>query len=115
MFYANVGQVNAQVPWEVAGQSQATITATLNGQTSTPQTVNLATYAPGIFAINGEGTGQGTILDANYHLVDSTNPAIAGSTVVQIFCTGLGPVTNQPATGAPAPSSHWRRRPRNRR
>jgi adhesin/invasin len=23
--------------------------------------------------------------------------------VVQIFCTGFGPVTNQPATGAPAP------------
>ena len=67
--------------------------------------MNLATYAPGIFAVNGGGTGQGAILDAANHLMDTTNPATAGSTVVQIYCTGLGPVSNQPATGAPAPGS----------
>jgi uncharacterized protein (TIGR03437 family) len=105
LFYANFGQVNAQIPWELASQSQATIIAAINGQTSAPQMVNLATYAPGIFALNGGGTGQGAILDANNLLVDSTNPATAGQTVVQIFCTGLGPVTNQPATGRPAPSN----------
>jgi uncharacterized protein (TIGR03437 family) len=76
----------------------------MNGQTSAAQTVNLATYAPGIFAINGEGTGPGAIQDANYNLVTPSNPATAGTTVVLIYCTGLGPVTNQPATGAPAPS-----------
>jgi uncharacterized protein (TIGR03437 family) len=103
LFYANVGQVNAQIPWELAGQSQTTITATINGQTSAPQTVSLATYAPGIFALNSEGTGQGAILDANYHLVDGSNPAIPGQTTILIYCTGLGPVSsNQPATGAPA-------------
>jgi uncharacterized protein (TIGR03437 family) len=103
LFYGNVGQVNAQVPWELAGQSQTTITATINGQTSAPQTVSLATYAPGIFALNSEGTGPGAILDANYHLVDASNPAIPGQTTILIYCTGLGPVSsNQPATGAPA-------------
>ena len=40
-----------------------------------------------------------------YNLITSSNPAIAGSTVVLIYCTGLGPVSNQPATGAPAPGS----------
>ena len=105
LFYANPGQANAQVPWELSGQSQTTIVATINGQTSAPQTVNLAAYAPGIFATNGAGTGQGAIVDADYHLVDATNPATAGSTVVQIYCTGLGPVTDQPATGAPALST----------
>ena len=103
LFYANVGQVNAQVPWELEGQSQTTIIATINGQTSAPQTVSLATYAPGIFALNSEGTGSGAILDANYHLVDASNPAIPGQTTILIYCTGLGPVSsNQPATGAPA-------------
>jgi len=102
LFYVNVGQVNAQVPWEFA---QGTITASIDGQTGAPITVSVAKYAPGLYSINGQGSGQGAILDANYRLVDSTNPAAAGSTVVQIFCTGLGPVTNQPATGAPAPSS----------
>jgi uncharacterized protein (TIGR03437 family) len=103
LFYANVGQVNAQVPWELAGQSQTTITATINGQTSASQTVGLATYAPGIFAINSEGTGPGAIQDSNFHLVDASNPAIPGQTTILIYCTGLGPVSsNQPATGAPA-------------
>ena len=115
LFYANLGQVNAQVPWELAGQSQATVTVTLGGQTSAPQTATSAPSTPAIFSIGGEGLGQGAILDGNYRLVDLTNPAIPGSTVVQIYCTGLGPVTNQPATGAPAPGSPlWRRPPRRR-
>jgi uncharacterized protein (TIGR03437 family) len=103
LFSASAGQVNAQIPWEMAGQSQTTITAIFGSQAGASQTVSLATFAPGIFSMNATGTGQGAILDANYRLVDSSNPAIAGSTIIQIYCTGLGPVTNQPATGAPSP------------
>jgi len=105
LFYASGTKVNAQVPWELQGQSQTTLTASFGGQTGALEMVDLSAAAPGIFAINGEGSGQGAILDANYRLVDATNPATAGTTVVQIFCTGLGPVSNQPATGAPAPSN----------
>jgi len=39
-------------------------------------------------------------------MVDASNAAMPGSTVLQIFCTGLGAVTNQPQTGFPAPSSN---------
>ena len=46
-------------------------------------------------------TNQGAVLDGNYNLVGPSNPTTAGA-YVQIYCTGLGPVTNQPATGAPA-------------
>jgi uncharacterized protein (TIGR03437 family) len=102
LFYADAGQVNLQVPWELAGQPQTSLAATLNGQTGAAQAVTLAPFAPGIFTINGQGKGQGAIVDPSYRLVDSSNPAIAGSTVVLIYCTGLGPVTNQPATGSPA-------------
>jgi uncharacterized protein (TIGR03437 family) len=105
LLYASGTQVNAQVPWELQGQSQTTLAAASNGQISAPQVVNLAAYSPGIFAINGDASGQGAILDSTNRLVDATNPATAGTTVVQIFCTGLGPVSNQPATGAPAPSN----------
>ena len=106
LFYASGAQANVQVPWELAGQSTASVMAAIGGQTSAPQTVYLATYAPGIFATNGQGTGQGAIIDnSTYTLVDASNPATAGSTYIEIYCTGLGPVTNQPATGAPAPSS----------
>ena len=105
LFYASSTQVTAQVPWELQGEAQTNLTASYNGQTSAPQTVYLSPYSPGIFAINGQGSGQGAILDTNYRLLDAINPAAAGTTVAQIFCTGLGPVSNQPATGAPAPSN----------
>ena len=104
LLYASSGQVNLQIPWELAGQPPA-VTATLAGQTSAPQTVNLAPFAPGIFSMNGQGTGPGAILDSSYHLVTPTNPAAAGITVILIYCTGLGAVTNQPETGAAAPSN----------
>jgi uncharacterized protein (TIGR03437 family) len=97
-------QANFQVPWEMAGLSQSTLSVTVNGQTSPAQTVSLAPFAPGIFSVNSEGTGQGAVLDSFYNLVDSSNPATAGSSAVQIFCTGLGAVSNQPASGAAAPS-----------
>jgi len=105
LFYASGGQVNLQVPWELAGQTQASLTASLNGQTSARIAVGIAPFAPGILAVNGQGTGPGAVLDSSYRLVDASNPAIAGSTYVLIYCTGLGAVTNQPATGYPAPSN----------
>ena len=104
LFFVSGGQVNLQVPWELAGQSQASLTATLNGQTGAAQAVNLGTFAPAIFTTNATGTGQGAILDAGNQLVAASNPATPGSTVLQIFCTGLGPVDNHPPTGSPAPS-----------
>jgi uncharacterized protein (TIGR03437 family) len=105
LFFVSGGQVNLQVPWELAGQSQTTLTATLNGQVSAVQAVGLAPFAPAIFSTNAEGSGQGAILDTSYLLVDSSNPATAGSSVVLIYCTGLGAVTNKPVTGSAGPSS----------
>jgi uncharacterized protein (TIGR03437 family) len=105
LFFASGGQVNLQVPWELAFQSHVSLAATLNGQTGAAQAVNLAPDAPAIFTMNAQGSGQGAILDQSNRLVDASNPATPGSTVLQIFCTGLGPVSNQPPTGSPAPSS----------
>ncbi len=104
LYYAAAGDVSFQIPWELAGDTQVSLMASLNGQTGAPQTVNLAPFAPGLFSVNTQGTGQGVIFDVLFHLVDSTNPATAGSTVVVIYATGLGAVTNQPATGSPSPS-----------
>lgn len=105
LFAVSGAQVNFQVPWELAVQSQSPLSATVNGQTSASQNVNIAPFAPGIFSMNAQGTGQAAILDSSYRLVDSSNPATAGSTVIQIYCTGLGAVTNQPASGSAALSN----------
>jgi len=105
LYSVSGGQVNLQVPWELTGQSTATLAATLNSTTGATQTVSVAAFAPAIFTTNAQGTGPGAILDSSYHLVDSSNPATAGKTIISIYCTGLGAVTNQPATGSPGPSS----------
>jgi uncharacterized protein (TIGR03437 family) len=54
--------------------------------------------------MNALGSGQAAIQDSSHRLVDSANPVATGILVV-IYCTGLGPVTNQPPTGSPAPMS----------
>jgi len=100
LFSATQTQLNVQIPWELSGQTQTTASVSQNGLTSAAQTVPIATYAPGIFVVNGQ-TGQGAVLDAGYNLVGPANPTTAGADLM-IYCTGLGPVTNQPATGAPA-------------
>ena len=105
LYYVSSGSVNFQVPWELAGLTQVSVVATANGALSAPQTVNLAPFAPAIFSLNSRGTGPGQIYDTSYRLVDSSNPATPGTTVVVIYATGLGAVTNQPASGAPSPVS----------
>jgi uncharacterized protein (TIGR03437 family) len=103
LYFVSGGQANIQIPWELAGQSSATIAGTLSGAVGATQTVDLAPVSPAIFSMNSQGTGPGAILDSAYNLIDQSNPATAGSTTILIYCTGLGAVrSNQPATGAPA-------------
>jgi len=106
IYYVSGGQVIVQAPWELAGQMQAAVTATIGGQTSAAQNVPVVPLSPGIFSMNGQGTGQGALVDAfTYQLADASSPAGAGISYVQIYCTGLGAVTNHPPTGAPASSN----------
>ena len=108
-FFSSPGQANIQIPWEAEGQTQAALTVTVNGQTSLPQSLAIAPLAPSIFTTNGQGTGQGSIQDVSFRLVDASNPAPANSVVI-IYCTGLGAVTNQPTSGAPLSAVPCRKR-----
>ncbi len=115
LFSVSGGQMNLQIPWELAGQSQAQLVVSQGGTSLAPITVFLAPTAPGIFTINSQGTLQGAILiAATGELAAPTGivpgrdsrPAHPGEPVT-IYCTGLGSVTNQPASGfaaLPAPS-----------
>jgi len=97
--YVSPNQVNLQVPWELQGQSQARVKVVYNRIYGNVVTIPLADYSPAFFEV---GSGAVAALDANYQLVSSSNPA-GGGQVVMLFANGLGPVTNQPATGEPAP------------
>jgi uncharacterized protein (TIGR03437 family) len=99
-------QINFQIPWQLSGQTQAALTVTSGDLTSTPIVVPLANQAPGIFLLNSGG--QGAVLVANTATIAAPVGTFPGSRPAQrgeyisIFCTGLGRVTPQPATGAPA-------------
>ncbi len=79
--YADPKQINFLVPAELAGRTSAQIVVSVNGQSSKPQTVQLAKAAPGIF--------QPGILNEDNSINAATAPALAG-TIIQVFVTGLG-------------------------
>jgi uncharacterized protein (TIGR03437 family) len=109
LFFVSSTQANIQIPWELAGQTSAPVLATALSPGPTflqfaGVTASLAAFAPGVFTMNAQG--QGAVVDAlSGHLISPSSPATAGVTYISIYCTGLGPVTNQPATGAAASAS----------
>jgi uncharacterized protein (TIGR03437 family) len=102
--FVSPGQINVQVPWELGqGNGSAPITVMVNGSSSAKgtrasspinntfsnsTTAQVKLYAPGIHAV---AQGDFTPL--------SSKPAKAGDVLV-MFVNGLGPVDNQPASGA---------------
>jgi len=104
LYFVSADQMNVQIPYEVPANSTATLRIENGASVFFPFTVS--TTAPAIFTTNEEGTGQGSILDnVTYQLVDAQHPATPGTTYIQIYCIGLGAVSNQPADGAAALSS----------
>lgn len=107
-YFVSPGQVVFQVPWELADQDRALATFTTATGTGAPATVTLAPFAPGIFTMNGAGQGA-VVINATGELTGPVGAvpgfptrAAARGEYIAIFCTGLGDVTNRPATGAPA-------------
>ncbi len=105
LLYVSPSQINFQVPWELAGQSQATVAVTTplgaSSARTTALTVNLHAVAPAIFAANGSGNGQGDVISLQGQLAAAATPVTRGQ-YVMIYCSGLGAVSNQPAIGAAA-------------
>jgi len=100
LYSVNSGQIDAQLPFECPATGTATVTVTTAGQTTT-QTFSLAQASPGIFTVNGNGTGDGIVVHGNNTLVSAAAPATAGEEVV-IYATGLGPTSPSFATGTAA-------------
>ena len=94
--YASPGQVNVQIPWEFAGQSSVTLKVNFGGLESNLITVPLLAYSPGVFP-------GPAVQDSKYQLITASNPAKRGDTII-IYANGLGPVSNQPASGDPSPA-----------
>ncbi len=109
LYMTSCGQANLQIPWETAGQATVPVTATVAGQVSSAQSATIAAYAPGIFTLSQTGAGQGAVEIAPTGEIagpsaTGARPVMRGE-YIAIFCTGLGPVSNQPGTGASALSN----------
>lgn len=100
LVFVSPGQVNVQVPWELKGQTSALMKVTIDYTPGNVVTLKLSDYSPAFFEA---GSGVAAALDASYKVVNASNPAKRGA-VVQLYANGLGPVTNTPDSGAPAPS-----------
>lgn len=98
-------QADAQVPWEVGGQSQAPLTIVTDDLSGNTVTVPLAQFSPGLYSMNGSGAGQGAILINGTAKVAAKGQPAGRGDYINIFATGLGPVSHQPGTGMPAPVS----------
>jgi uncharacterized protein (TIGR03437 family) len=97
LIYVSSGQINFQVPFEIAGQSQASVVVSVNGTASPAQSIAIVPAAPGIFFF---GARQGAIVVASTgELATSARPVRRGE-FISIYATGLGPVTNPPASGS---------------
>lgn len=95
-------QINFQVPYEIAGQTSATVVVTNNGQSSVSIVAPVYASQPGIFT--SEGSTGIVVHSTTNQLVTPANPALPGEVLVA-YATSLGPVTPAPATGAAPKSS----------
>ena len=105
LIFVSPGQLNVQVPWELAGQSSVQVKVTIDFSLSNVYTLPLAAQSPSFFvSTDSSGNSAVAALDENNRPVNAGNPALRGH-AIQLFANGLGSVTNQPATGDPAPLS----------
>jgi len=103
LFYADTGQINAQMPWDVPGNSVATVIVKNGTSISNAVAMYVPATAPGISVY---GNNRAVVVDKDNVTVNSpTAPASPGDEVV-VFFTGGGPVqpSGKLVTGAASPS-----------
>ncbi len=113
--FVSPGQVNVQIPWELQGQTSAIMKVSIgnfsslncdsSGNNCKAYTVPLNDYSPAMFEYTEASSGQrlAAALDSSFLLVGTNHPIARGSSV-QLYVNGLGPVSNQPASGEISPA-----------
>ncbi|MBM3725753.1 MAG: hypothetical protein FJW40_10065 [Acidobacteria bacterium] len=89
LYFVRADQINFQIPYELAGQTQARVVVTYKGIASAEESLALAPTAPGLL---------GTIFDARFGINSRANPAGAGDIVV-LYATGQGVTAPASITG----------------
>jgi uncharacterized protein (TIGR03437 family) len=97
VLYTSANQVNVIVPFAVNSNSPAQVVVNYQGLISSTFTVPTSAAAPGLFTLNGSGSGAVLAVNlADNSVNDANHPAKAGSSVL-LYLTGAGQ-TNPPGT-----------------
>ncbi|HUE00807.1 MAG TPA: hypothetical protein VMR62_14640 [Bryobacteraceae bacterium] len=100
LYYAQFQQINAQVPYEMAGQTSAQLQVMYQGTTVAEMQVSLADASPALFTLN-YGAGNAVVVNQDGTINSDQNPAPRGSIVV-LYATGGGQTSPAGVTGQPA-------------
>jgi uncharacterized protein (TIGR03437 family) len=101
LFYVSPGQINAQIPFELAAGNQYQLIVSANGALTTPQPIQLTPAVPAILQFN---SGEVVAQHQDGTLIQDSSPAAPGE-YVTIYLTGLGATDIAVPSGAPSPSS----------
>ena len=108
LIFSREDQVNAVIPFELLDRANETLPVLVHRigarSLSVSEPVLVTAARPGVFTLNRTGRGAAVVQDGNFQTVTAFNPVAPGD-VIQIFCTGLGPVEPEVPSGAAAPLS----------
>jgi uncharacterized protein (TIGR03437 family) len=99
LLYVSANQINAVVPFEVAGQQNAQVQVTSGAMMLPAVSVPVVDSAPGIFTLDGSGGGQAAVVNQDGSINDDAHPAPRGS-IVSIYVTGAGMMQPMPQDGS---------------
>jgi len=104
LFFVSPGQINYQVPWGTPSGTDADVTVIKKstGQVLASSLVRIVDVSPGFFTATANGRGQISALNQDNTVNSISNPVGRGQ-VIQLYGTGIGRVSNQPADGEPSP------------
>src|SRR5208282_427673 len=101
LYYVSAGQLDVQIPVELAPNVQYSAIVSANGALTLPEKITMVPLQPGMAAFSPEGVviAQRTV---DYSLVTAANPAKPGDSLV-IYLAGMGATTPVVPSGQPAP------------
>src|SRR5581483_2614522 len=103
LLYVSPDQINFQVPASipVGGLEEIQVARVSTGQVLASWLFRIDAESPGLFTLDGSGSGQVAALNQDGSVNNGSNPAKAGS-VVTLYATGQGTVGGMPADGQAA-------------
>jgi minor extracellular serine protease Vpr len=99
MLYVSPGQVNVQVPWELAGQTSVQIRVNVGSATGAVYTAPIAAVNPGTYMMPDR---TAIAVNSNLNLITTSSRAVPGQ-IIHVYANGLGPVSPTPPDGQAVP------------